>query len=739
MTFCRPSWKLVSPPKWTDSRRIPVLHSNRLFREVYLSSSAPGWGRGLLILILLVPAAFRPMAAQEGFSIEEVLSAPFPEGLVSAPGAGVIAWVYNDEGIRNIWTAESPDFVPRKVTSYRDDDGQTLTGLTITPDGSHILFLLGGSPNSRGELPNPLSGVEEVEQALWIVSVGGDDPRKLGEAAGAALSPDGSTLAFTRNGNSLWTLGLEEDAEAQKVATTRGGPGSLTWSPDGGRLAFVSGRGDHSFIGVLELAGKKLEYLDPGLYMDQSPVWSPDGRSIAFLRAHNIRGALPFTPVRESLPWSIRIVELVGGEARSVWTAPEGPGSAFHGVSADSQLLWGAGDRIVFPWEGDGWLGLYSVPARGGEPTSLTPGSFEVQYVSLAAGGEAVLFSSNQGDVDRQHLWRVSVEGGKPEKLTPGSGIEWSPISADGSGAVAFMGSGGVTPARVEVLSQSGERERLLPQEAWADFPADQLVEARQVIFSATDGKAIHGQLFLPPRHEVGQKHPAVLFFHGGSRRQMLLGFHHRGYYHNAYAFNQLLANRGYVVLSVNYRSGTGYGMEFREALEYGAAGASEFNDVMGAGLYLRARSDVDPARIGLWGGSYGGYLTALGLARASDLFAAGVDFHGVHDWSVVIKNFLPSFDPTAHPEVAELAFRSSPMANLDSWRSPVLIIHGDDDRNVPFSESVDLAEELTKRGVEFEAMVFPDEVHGFLLHKNWLAAYGAALDFFDRKLFQRR
>jgi dipeptidyl aminopeptidase/acylaminoacyl peptidase len=250
---------------------------------------------------------------------------------------------------------------------------------------------------------------------------------------------------------------------------------------------------------------------------------------------------------------------------------------------------------------------------------------------------------------------------------------------------------------------------------------------------------SIHGQLFLPRGYRPTEKYPAVLFFHGGSRRQMLLGFHHRGYYHNAYAFNQFLANRGYIVLSVNYRSGIGYGMEFREALAYGAAGASEFNDVLGAGLYLRNRGDVNPDAIGLWGGSYGGYLTAMGLARASDLFAAGVDLHGVHDWNVVIKNFVPGYEAEAHPEFAALALASSPMADLDGWRSPVLLIHGDDDRNVPFSESVDLSLELRKRGVEHEELVFPDEVHGFLLHENWIAAFRAASDFLDRKLMQRR
>ena len=146
-----------------------------------------------------------------------------------------------------------------------------------------------------------------------------------------------------------------------------------------------------------------------------------------------------------------------------------------------------------------------------------------------------------------------------------------------------------------------------------ADFPGAKLVTPQQVIFSAADGMQIHGQLFLPASASDGKKHPAIVFFHGGSRRQMLLGWHYMDYYSNAYGMNQYLASLGYIVLSVNYRSGIGYGLNFREALNYGAAGASEFNDVQGAGLYLRSRADVDGAKIGVWGGSYGGYLTGAG------------------------------------------------------------------------------------------------------------------------------
>jgi dipeptidyl aminopeptidase/acylaminoacyl peptidase len=127
-----------------------------------------------------------------------------------------------------------------------------------------------------------------------------------------------------------------------------------------------------------------------------------------------------------------------------------------------------------------------------------------------------------------------------------------------------------------------------------------------------------------------------------------------------------------------------------------------------------------------------------MGLSRASDLFTAGVDLHGVHDWNVGIRNFIPSYNTLEIPEEARLAFESSPMAAIDSWRSPVLLIHGDDDRNVAFVETVTLVEALRERDVDVEQLIFPDEVHGFLLHSRWLQAYHAAADFFDRKLKNR-
>jgi dipeptidyl aminopeptidase/acylaminoacyl peptidase len=394
---------------------------------------------------------------------------------------------------------------------------------------------------------------------------------------------------------------------------------------------------------------------------------------------------------------------------------------------ADTQLFWSPTGRIVFPWERDGWQHLYSVPVEGGPAVLLTPGNFEVEAVSFSPDGKEIVYSSNQDDIDRRHVWRVGVAGGPPVAVTKGEALEWTPVFAGKD--VAFLHADARKPARAAVLTGGTARD-LAPDSVPADFPAASLVVPQQVIYTASDGMPIHGQLFLPPAGGAAKK-KALVFMHGGSRRQMLLGWHYMDYYNNAYAMNQYLASQGYIVLSINYRSGIGYGLNFREAINFGRSGASEYHDVEGAALYLRSRPDVDAAHIGLWGGSYGGYLTAMGLARGSDLFAAGVDFHGVHDWSRRATTAAAVIDSEAN----RTAFESSPMASIRTWKSPVLLIHGDDDRNVDFGQTVELVAALRRQNVYFEQLILPDEIHGFLRHQSWVRAYQAAVDFFRRKL----
>jgi dipeptidyl aminopeptidase/acylaminoacyl peptidase len=687
-----------------------------------------GW-RVAVAVTVAVLAAPAPGAAQS-VTLEALLGNPFPSALTASADGRVVAWVQNARGVRNVWVAAAPAWQGRQLTAHTADDGQDLGGLALSPDGATLYFVRGGGPNRRGEFPNPTSDPAGAEQMLWRVALAGGVPARIGPGAQPVVSPRGDRVVFSRRGQ-VFSIAAGATA-AEPLFQVRGGASDLTFSPDGGRLAFTSSRGDHAFVGVYDLAARRIRWMDPSFDRDQAPAWSPDGRHLAFVRIPAGFDPPLFGPIRESEPWSVRVADAATGAGREVWRAAPGRGSVFRGVTGPA-LLWSADGRLVFPWERTGWLQLYSVPVAGGDALHLTPGEGEVEYVALAPGGREVLYNANIGDIDRRDLFRVPAAGGAVQALTSGPGIEWAPVAVQGG--LAFLRSDARVPAHA-VISVAGAAPRpLAPRSLPGDFPSAALVDPVAVEFPAADGMRIPAQLFLPPGIRPGERRPAVAFFHGGSRRQMLLGWHYMGYYHSTYALNQYLASRGYVVLSVNFRSGTGYGLEFREALRFGATGASELYDVMGAGLYLRGRPDVDPGRVGLWGGSYGGYLTAMGLSRASDLFAAGVDIHGVHDWNAGIRTFRPDYNPLARPEFARTAFESSPMAWVDRWRSPVLLIHGDDDRNVDFGQSVELIAALRARGVEVEHLVFPDDVHDFLTHANWFAAARATADFFDRRL----
>jgi dipeptidyl aminopeptidase/acylaminoacyl peptidase len=714
----------------------------------------------LAFTLCLVPASltFAQSPATGGFTLPQVLSAPFPTELRSAPALGRVSWLSNAEGRRNLWIAEQLQgkYTARQLTHYSADDGVDLGELAWSPDAQQIAYVRGGdfeAPSKPGA--NPALLPEGIDQNIWLVSLksgAAAEPVKIAAGRSPVFTHSGDALIYL-SGGQLWTIKISlpskpnkakseqtanEQSKPEQLLHTRGNIGSLRLSPDGSRLAFVSKRDDHSFIGVYDLQTKSLIYLDPSTDDDVAPAWSPASDQITYIRTATGNDDYEFAPSRTAaLPWSIRIADPKTGHSHELWKAAAGQGSVFRPLASSDQLFWAAGNRIVFPSELDGWLHLYTLPVSGGSPALATPGDFEVEHVALSADRKTLVYSSNQDDIDRRHIWKLSLSDSdiaKPIALTSGDGIEVQPVVASDDKTVFLLRSDARLPLRVASVTESGALADLDLQSIPKDFPASQLVVPQQVILSSADGMMIHGQLFLPPAGSEG-KHPALVFFHGGSRRQMLLGWHYMQYYNNSYGMNQYLASKGYVVLSVNYRSGIGYGLNFREALNYGAAGASEFNDVLGAGLYLRSRSDVDPARIGSWGGSYGGYLTALALARASNLFAAGVDFHGVHDWNIELGNWNTAFDPNADPNRARVAYESSPVASVSTWRSPVLLIHGDDDRNVQFSQTPKLAGMLRKQDVHVEELIFPDEIHDFLLHRDWLKAYEAETDFFARYL----
>ncbi len=657
--------------------------------------------------------------------LEQFLSHPIESNLAVSTDGKNLAWVINDHGKRNILVKTGTD-VPRLLTDYQLDDGQELSQLVFSPNGTKLLYVRGSGANRNGQNPNPASLAEGVEQAIYYKEISSKSPAvKIVNGNSPVFFKDGIRFLFGKGGQ-IYESPMDINATPKLLFNARGSNGGPKFSPDGNEVLFTSNRGDHSFIGVYNFIRKAVRWIAPDVTNDAFPVWAPDGKRIAFIRTAGTKiGELGDLTGGEK--FSIWIADAETGRATAIWKSPADDGG--FAQSTPTPLAWASTGRILFFSEHSGWNHVYSMTETGADVKDLTPGNGEVESYVLDAAGKSIYFDGNREDIDRRHLWKSDVTIGNPVAVTSGEGIEMFPAVA-ANVLYAFRSTTNTSKTLVRIDESTKSMVPVYGQKLTAFSPTG-FVKPEQVIFKAADGTTIHGQLFI--NRTLTGKRPGVVFMHGGPIRQMLLGFHYSDYYINCYAFNQYLASQGYVVLSVNFRSGVGYGRDFRRAKNQGPRGANEYQDVVAAAKHLQSLAEVDAAKIGLWGGSYGGYLTAMGLSRNPEIFKAGVDVHGVHDWSFNGQDATNSWG--LQKAELEVALKSSPIADLSKWTGPVLVVHGDDDRNVNFQQSIDLVEKLRDKNVAVEVLIFPDEVHGFLRYDSWKRIFEGAKDFFDRKL----
>jgi dipeptidyl aminopeptidase/acylaminoacyl peptidase len=554
-----------------------------------------------------------------------------------------------------------------------------------------------------------------------------------GNKSGLSWSPDSRRIAFA-SGGSIWSVNAEG---GQPRRLTRALPGegdprqsgdrAPQWSPKGRWILFETGRRGRDSINIVAEDGEIERYLTTSENDDVEAAWSPDGQHISYTERS-----------REHFSGELRRIDFDPKTALTsdpvvLYTSPTDRGGGWSLRKA----AWSPDSRtLAVVLQESGWDHVYLMPASGGTPKAVTDGAFEDGDPVFSPKGSELAIVSSRKNLEASQIWIVPLDKSAPRSLAnlsaPGieSAPEWSPDGAH----IFFHRSSPLASTDLWTANPRATGPRAITSTLPKNFNGA-LQVPEKIEYASKDGTNIAAMLYKPAAGKAGEKNPAVLWIHGGPEGQDVFRLD---------LWAQYLAQQGYVVLEPNYRGSSGYGEKFRN-LNVEDSGGGEMDDVAAGARYLIDNGLADPKHIAIGGGSHGGTMVAYAVTKYPALFQAAIEMYGVVDRatfnertnrnSAIRWAMKMGGAPAEKPEVYQ---RANSLARVADIQTPLLILHGENDPQVPPYESAQFVRALKEHNKIFYYFTYPGELHGFTQREHRLDAWRKELAFLERYIQPR-